>query len=83
MCGTCTLSIRRDKNHEIFKYFGVKKINEIVVTSNKLRNNVAKLVTSGLGPDVAPGRQLNHADLEDYVAPSCVSRISKLLMPIN
>jgi hypothetical protein len=38
-----------------FKSFGVKKINELVVTSNKLTNNFASLVTNGLGPDVARG----------------------------
>jgi hypothetical protein len=35
-----------------FKFFDVKKINEIVLTSNKL-NNFAGLVTSGLGPNAA------------------------------
>jgi hypothetical protein len=34
------------------KSFGVKKINELVVTSNKLTNNFVGLVASGLGPDV-------------------------------
>jgi hypothetical protein len=37
----------------IFKHFRMKKVNEFVVTSNKLTNNFAGLVTSGLGPDVA------------------------------
>jgi hypothetical protein len=36
-------------------YFAVKKINELVVTSNKLRNNLAGLVTSGLRPDLVRG----------------------------
>jgi hypothetical protein len=35
------------------KYFGVNKINKRVATSNKLKNNYAYLVTSGLGPNVA------------------------------
>jgi hypothetical protein len=35
--------------------FGVKKINELVLSSNKLTNNFTSLVTSGLGPDVALG----------------------------
>jgi hypothetical protein len=38
-----------------FKSFGVKKINELVATSNKLTNNFAGLITSGLGLDVARG----------------------------
>jgi hypothetical protein len=37
------------------KSFGVWKINELVVTSNKLTNNFDGLVTSGLGPDMARG----------------------------
>jgi hypothetical protein len=37
-----------------FKSFGMKEINELVVTSKKLTNNRAGLFTSGLGPDVAP-----------------------------
>jgi hypothetical protein len=36
-----------------FKSFGIKKTNELVVTSNKLTNKFAGLVISGLGPDVA------------------------------
>jgi hypothetical protein len=32
--------------------FGVKKINELVVTNSKLTNNFAGLITSGLGLDV-------------------------------
>jgi hypothetical protein len=38
-----------------FKSFAVRKINELAVTSNKLTNNFAGLITSGLGPDVARG----------------------------
>jgi hypothetical protein len=54
MCGTCTKSSRRDKNHLFFfKSFGVKKIYELVVPSNKLTDNFVGLVTSGLEPDVA------------------------------
>lgn len=33
----------------IFKSFGVMKINEPVVASNRLRSNSAIVVTSGLG----------------------------------
>jgi hypothetical protein len=33
----------------------VKKINELVVNSNKFTNSFADLVTSGLGSDVARG----------------------------
>jgi hypothetical protein len=36
-----------------FKSFGVKKTNGIVVTCNKLTNNFAGLLTSGLGLDMA------------------------------
>jgi hypothetical protein len=38
-----------------FKPFGARKISKLVVTSNKLTNNFAGPVTSGLGPDVARG----------------------------
>jgi hypothetical protein len=38
-----------------FRFFGKKKINELVVTCNKLTNNFAGLVTSGLGLDVVHG----------------------------
>jgi hypothetical protein len=38
-----------------YKSFGINKVNELVVTSNKLTNNFAGLVTSGLGPNVASG----------------------------
>jgi hypothetical protein len=37
------------------KSSGVKKINELVITSNKLKNTFAGLVTCGLGPDVTHG----------------------------
>jgi hypothetical protein len=37
----------------IFKDLVVNKINELVVTSNKLTNYLAGLGRSGLGPDVA------------------------------
>jgi hypothetical protein len=33
----------------------VKKINELVATSNKLTNNFVGLVTVGLGPNVGRG----------------------------
>jgi hypothetical protein len=36
-----------------FKFFGVKKMNEVIVSSNELTNSFAVLVTGGLGPDVA------------------------------
>jgi hypothetical protein len=38
-----------------FKSFGVKKINELGLTCNRLTKNFAYLVTSSLRPDVAPG----------------------------
>jgi hypothetical protein len=37
------------------KLFGVKTINKFVVTSNKLTNHFAELVTSGLRQEVARG----------------------------
>jgi hypothetical protein len=40
----------KTRNTLVFKFFGVRKINEPVVTSNKLTNNLAGLVISGLGP---------------------------------
>lgn len=38
-----------------FKSFRVKKINETVVTNNKLMHNFTDLVTSGPGPHVVHG----------------------------
>jgi hypothetical protein len=38
-----------------FLYLRAQKINELVVTSKKLTNNFAGLVTAGLGPDMARG----------------------------
>jgi hypothetical protein len=38
-----------------YKSFRVNKLNELVVTSNKLTNNFAGLVTSYLGSDMARG----------------------------
>lgn len=38
-----------------FRSFGVKKVNECVVISNKLTDKFAGLVLSGLGPVVARG----------------------------
>jgi hypothetical protein len=46
------------------KSFGVKKINELVITSNKFTNNFSGLVTSCLGPDMARGPPVFHADVE-------------------
>jgi hypothetical protein len=46
-----------------FKFFGVLKINELVVTSNKLTNNFADLFTSGLGRMWPAGRQLDHTSI--------------------
>jgi hypothetical protein len=40
-----------------FTSFGIKKTNVLVVTSNKLTNNFAHLVTSGLGPMWFASRQ--------------------------
>jgi hypothetical protein len=39
-----------------FMSFGLKKINRLIETSNKLTHNFAGLVTSGLRPDVARGQ---------------------------
>jgi hypothetical protein len=36
-----------------FRSFRVKKVNELVVSNNKLTNNFMVLVTTGLGLDVA------------------------------
>jgi hypothetical protein len=41
------------KNHNFFKSFRVKNINELVITSDKLTNNFMGLVTNGLGSDMA------------------------------
>jgi hypothetical protein len=38
-----------------FKSFRVKKMNELIVTSNKLTNNFVGLLTSSLRPDVVRG----------------------------
>jgi hypothetical protein len=43
------------KNRDFFRSFGGKKINELVVSGDKLKNDFAGLVTSVLGPDVARG----------------------------
>jgi hypothetical protein len=40
--------------------FGIKKINKLLITSNKLKNNFAGLVRSILGPDVARGPPVGH-----------------------
>jgi hypothetical protein len=56
ICDTSLQSNKRGKNHDFFiKFFGVKKINELVVTGEKLTNNTAGMVTSVIGPDVACG----------------------------
>jgi hypothetical protein len=47
--------IRIDEIHDFLKFFRAKKINELVVTNNKLTNDFSGLVTSGLRPDVAHG----------------------------
>jgi hypothetical protein len=39
----------------LFKSYGIKKINELIVTSNKSTDNFAGLLTSGLKPDVTRG----------------------------
>jgi hypothetical protein len=51
-----------------FKSFEVKKINKFVITSNKLTNNFAGLVTSGLGPDATRGRQFDHTAVENLLS---------------
>jgi hypothetical protein len=50
-----------------FKSFGAKEINTLVVTSNKLTNNFAGLVTSGLGPMWPAGCQFHHAVLTNQL----------------
>jgi hypothetical protein len=69
MCDTCTQSSKRDKNHDFFfKFLGVKKLNEPVVTGNKLKHNFAGLITSGLGPNVARRPPVGpHAGVDDDV----------------
>jgi hypothetical protein len=65
----CRVALVRKAADEIritiffFKSFGTKKIHEFLGTSNKLTNNVASLVSSGFGPDVTAGRQLDHFGL--------------------
>jgi hypothetical protein len=45
-----------DRRIKMFlKFFCVKEINELVVTSKKLRHNLEGLVTSSLGPNAARG----------------------------
>jgi hypothetical protein len=52
VCDTC-LCVRRDKIHDVlFKTFRAKKINQLLLISKKLTNNVADVVTTYLGPDV-------------------------------
>jgi hypothetical protein len=48
----------------IFKTFGVKKITELVVTSNKLTNNFPRFVINGLCRMWLADRQLDHAELK-------------------
>jgi hypothetical protein len=44
------------KNHDFcLESFRVKKINKLAKSSNKVRNNFASFVTSGLSSDVAHG----------------------------
>jgi len=43
----------RYESRYFFKFLPVKKVDELAVTSNKLSNNLAGLVASGLWPDVA------------------------------
>jgi hypothetical protein len=55
-----TVAFSRKEAYEIiitslFSTFGMKKINEVIVTSIKLTNNLAVLATRGLEPDVARG----------------------------
>jgi hypothetical protein len=52
-------------NNDWFKSFETKKINELVVTSNILKNNVTGLITSGLGPDVALSHQLDNVAFDN------------------
>lgn len=47
----------------IFLFFKTKKINEFIVTNNKLANNFARLVTGAFELDVARRSQFDHAIL--------------------
>jgi hypothetical protein len=43
ICDTSLQSNKRGKNHDFFiNFFGVKKINELVVTGEKLTNNIPR-----------------------------------------
>jgi hypothetical protein len=41
-----------EENYDFFKSLGVKKVNELAATSNKLTNHFTGTATSGLGPGV-------------------------------
>jgi hypothetical protein len=75
MCTNCCSldCVKQQRNKDesfLFKFFGIKKINERVITSHELANNFAGLVTSGLGPHVCGGR------------PVCLRRCSSTTVPI-
>jgi hypothetical protein len=53
----------------VSKPFGVKTLNELLATSNKLTKNVARQVTSTLGPDVASGPLVLHAGVTHFFVP--------------
>jgi hypothetical protein len=62
----CAVLVRKAADEiriTIFNSFGVNKINELVVTGNRLTNNFAGLITSGLGLDVARGPPVERADI--------------------
>jgi hypothetical protein len=50
MCDICGQSGRPENSD-----FGVKKVSDLVVTSDKLTNNFTSLVKRSLGLDVASG----------------------------
>jgi hypothetical protein len=55
MCRTCSLLKVADEIITFFKSFGIKKINEFVVTVNKLTSYFAGLAASVLRLDMARG----------------------------
>lgn len=72
VCGSFTQSSRQVKDHFFFffKPFGIKKLNKLVVPSNKL-NIFAGTVRCGFGPDLTLGSPVGPSWLK--VSPiSCV-----------
>jgi hypothetical protein len=51
---------------EIKKSFGKQGTKSVQLTSDKLRKNLAGLVTSGIGPDSARDPPSDHADINNH-----------------